>query len=127
MQPTILIVDDFEEIGEMLRVALEYEGYRVVTASNGKQAIEAASAEAPLLIFIDLYMPGQSGFDTVRLLREGAVGQEVPIIAMTAYGGLGIEEQLRAKVAASGFNDYLSKPLEIPEVMALVKRYVPIS
>jgi two-component system cell cycle response regulator DivK len=117
-----LLVDDMPDIREVLRETLEQLGYRVVEAADGKDAVEVAARERPQLILMDLYMPGFDGFAAMREIRALPELRDVPIIAVTAYGGLGIEDQLRRQASAAGCNEFLAKPFEPSQLKEVVQR-----
>ncbi|MDQ3917410.1 MAG: response regulator [Acidobacteriota bacterium] len=121
---TILLVDDMDEIRHLIRTALVRRGYRVVEASDGREAVEVAARERPQLILMDLYMPGSDGFAAMREIRAIEVLSEVPIIAITAYGGLGIEEHLRRQAEAAGCKEFLAKPFEVHQLEEAVDRHL---
>ena len=117
MQHTILVVDDSEINRDMLRRRLEKRGYRVVTAENGSQALETASREAIDLVLLDVMMPGLSGLDVLRILRKSPAGKDLPVIMATAKSeSADIVEALDA-----GANDYVTKPLDLPVVIARIE------
>ena len=116
---TILVVDDVEDTRTILRAFLEQRHYRVVEAINGQQAVEVALQEHPRLILMDLFMPLQDGITATRAIREEAGMSDVPIIALSAYGTLGI---LHHDALAAGCNEYVSKPLDFEQLGYLVDR-----
>lgn len=116
---TILVVDDVEDTRTILRAFLEQRHYRVVEAINGQQAVEVARQEQPQLILMDLFMPLQDGITATRAIRKEAVLHDVPIVALSAYGTLGI---LHRDALAAGCNEYVSKPLDFEQLGYLVDR-----
>ena len=116
---TILVVDDVEDTRTILRAFLEQRHYRVVEAINGQQAIEVALQEHPKLILMDLFMPLQDGISATRAIRKESELREVPIVALSAYGTLGI---LHHDALAAGCNEYVSKPLDFEQLGYLVDR-----
>lgn len=125
--PTVMVVDDFADIRSMLRLWLESRGCRVVEAADGKQAVETAERERPDLILMDLFMPEVDGFATTLRIRKHAELRDVPIIAISAYGELGIDIQLRIDPLAVGFNEYVAKPFGPEQLGELLERFVPKS
>lgn len=112
--PTILIADDEAEIVELLRDYLEAEGYTVIGVGDGDAAVAAAQTADPDCILLDVMMPGKTGFEVCRILREQ---NETPIIFLSArqsdvdkIRGLGL-----------GGDDYIGKPFSPGEVVARVK------
>src|ERR1044072_5698728 len=100
----IMVVDDDEDIRHMMRVLLEEDGYGVLEAENGQQAVEMAQRVNPSLILMDLSMPVLDGFAATRRLRELAPLSEVPIIAITAYD----TPEHRHHASAAGINAYIT-------------------
>src|SRR5512142_1102938 len=114
MSKRILIVDDEPRYLRLLEANLKTEGYTVVTASDGLQAIDAYSAQPVDLILLDIMMPRLDGFATCQRIREFS---NVPIIMLTAKG----EEQDRVKGLDLGADDYLVKPFSATELLARVR------
>ncbi len=115
----ILVVDDDADIRQALRDALEFEGYGVSTAANGREAWESLqSSPAPALVLLDLMMPVMNGAEFLALLRADARLRTLPVILVTAFGSTG------AAVAARS-QGYLAKPLDLDELMGFVARYCP--
>ena len=108
----ILIVDDDRKIVDLVRVYLEKDGYRVLTAHDGLQALELARQERPDLIVLDLMLPGLDGLDVCRILR--GEGNKVPIIMLTAK----TTETDKLIGLDLGADDYVTKPFSPQELMA---------
>ncbi len=117
LQPTILVVDDNDGIRELLdKYILSPEGYRVVTASTGREGIERALRESPDLILLDINLPDINGPQVLRELRRLAV--QVDVVFITSDDSLMVAiEALRL-----GVRDYLLKPFQIEEVLDMVRR-----
>jgi CheY-like chemotaxis protein len=124
-QATILIVDDVDDIRIGLRHLLKKHGYKVIEAKDGREAEKVAKAEQPDLILMDLFMPKHDGFTSAREIHRAAELREVPIIAISAYGDLGIEQQLRQDAFVTGFAAYLGKPFDPDELLDLIQRHLP--
>jgi two-component system cell cycle response regulator DivK len=112
-----MVVDDVEDTRTTLRAFLESRHYRVIEATNGQEALEVALRERPDLILMDLFMPEKDGIAATRSIREHEELRDVPIVAVSAYGTLGIlhHEALRA-----GCNEYLTKPLDFNQLETLI-------
>jgi len=108
---TILVVDDEPEIVRLVRSYLEKDGYRVVTAHNGEEALYAARHEKPDLVILDILMPRMDGLEFTRRIRRE---QDVPIIMLTARA----EETDRIVGLEMGADDYVTKPFSPREVVA---------
>jgi two-component system alkaline phosphatase synthesis response regulator PhoP len=114
MSQTILVVDDEPEIVRLVRSYLEQDGYRVVTAYNGEEALYTARHEKPDLVVLDILMPKMDGLEFTRRVRRE---QNVPIIMLTARA----EETDRIVGLEMGADDYVTKPFSPREVVARVR------
>jgi two-component system response regulator MprA len=112
--PTILVADDDHKITDMLRRTLLYEGYTVVTASDGQEALDQAQAHRPDLVVLDWMMPKIDGIEVARRLR--AV-DKTPILMLTARDA--IED--RVEGLDGGADDYLVKPFAPAELLARIR------
>ncbi len=113
----VLVVDDDPEIVGLLRRGLSYNGYRVETATNGKEALERAVAHEPDLVVLDIMMPGMDGLEVSRRLRAGG---RVPILLLTAKGT--VEDRVAG--LECGADDYLVKPFALDELLARVRALI---
>jgi two-component system, OmpR family, response regulator RegX3 len=112
--PLILVVDDEQSYRDALRVALEREGFRVETASDGAEALERFDAVRPSLVLLDVMLPRISGVDVCRELRTRS---QVPIIMVTARNA-----EIDAVVGLEvGADDYVTKPFRLRELVARVR------
>ena len=116
MSKRILIVDDEPRYLRLLEANLKTEGYTVVTAADGVQAIDAFSSHPADLVLLDIMMPRLDGFATCQRIRQFS---NVPIIMLTAKG----EEQDRVKGLDLGADDYLVKPFSATELLARAARF----
>ncbi len=110
---TILVVDDERKVREMLRMYLVQEGYRVVEAKNGRDALFVARYEKPDLILLDIMMPEMSGTEFLRLHRKEA---KTPVIMLTAK----VEEMDEIVGLELGADDYIAKPFSVRPMLARV-------
>ena len=119
MNEKIMIVDDHEEIREVIHVLLTSEGYQIIEAKNGKEALELLNDEIDLII-LDVMMPEMNGYQVCLLMREKT---NAPILFLTAKG----QESDKTLGFSSGGDDYLTKPFSYNElnarVKALLRRY----
>lgn len=113
----ILVVDDEEHIVELISYNLSSAGYKVVTASNGLDAIKIAKEEKPRLILLDLMLPGMDGFDVCKEIRGDKDFKNTSIIMLTAKG----EELDKILGLELGADDYITKPFSVRELLARVK------
>ena len=116
---TVLIADDMEEIRLMLKRAMTMNGYSVIEATNGVEAVEAARQKKPDLVLIDLNMPQMDGLKAIEEIRK-IKGEQVPILAMTAFDTYGMKDA----AFQVGCNEYLSKPLNLTQLERLVRDYL---
>jgi len=114
MKQRILVVDDEHAIVESLRYALEKEGYEVLDAGDGGQALDLARGRPPDLVLLDVMLPGMSGFEVCRVLRQESA---VPILMITARA----DEPDRVVGLDLGADDYITKPFSMREVLARVR------
>ena len=119
---TILVAEDDEDNRFIMKMLLEMRGYRVVTASNGHEAIANAESERPDLILMDLRMPLLNGLATTRQLRQHADAhlRQIPVIALSAYD----PAQHRAVAIAAGCNDYVTKPIDYDRLEKLLETFL---
>jgi DNA-binding response OmpR family regulator len=114
MSRTILVVDDKRELRIMVKSYLEVEGFRVVTAENGREALFVARESKPDLILLDLMMPEMGGFEFLRAWSREA---DTPIIVLTAK----LEEQDKVLGLELGADDYVTKPFSLRELTARIR------
>ena len=117
MNPLALVVEDEIDLVTLLRYNLEREGFRVVEAVNGEEALVMAKEETPDLILLDWMLPLMSGIEVCRQLRRMRELNEVPIIMLTARG----EEGDKVRGLESGADDYVTKPFSPAELMARIR------
>lgn len=116
--PLILVVDDLADNVAMISLDLQQQGYRVVTATDGDDAISVAFHTTPDLILMDISMPRLDGLGATRKIREHDSLRDVPVIAVTAFGTEGFQ---RAAYDA-GVSGYLTKPIDFSRMHLLVER-----
>jgi len=114
MTQTILVVDDEAKLRDLIRVYLEQEGYRVVEAGQGREALYVARVEKPDLIILDLMMPEMGGYEFMRAFSKEA---ETPVIILTAR----VEDQDKIVGLELGADDYVTKPFNVRELLARVR------
>ncbi len=116
--PKVLAVDDQVHIVRLLQVNLERNGYQVVTAYDGVQALEKVKSENPDLVLCDVMMPRKDGFEVLRELRANPSTRELPFIMLTARA----QDTDVFRGYATGADLYMTKPFNPKEVIAFVKR-----
>lgn len=120
----ILVVDDEKNIGDILKINLEKEGYWVSVAMDGEEGLALALSENPDLVLLDVMLPKMDGFEVCKKIRQKS---EVPIVMLTARS----EEIDKILGLELGADDYVTKPFSVRELLARVKanlrRTVPVS
>lgn len=114
----VLVVDDQQDIRLMCRVNLALEGYEVVEATDGAQALEMIAATPPDLVLLDVMMPGIDGWEVLDTLQADPALAEIPVVMLTAR--VRREDELRGWTA--GASDYLSKPFNPSALTDVVNR-----
>ncbi len=110
----VLIVDDEPQVLRLLRTSLTERGYEVATAGSGEDALAALEHRMPDVVILDLVMPGLSGLDVCRIVRERSA---VPIIVLSARG----DEHDKVRALDLGADDYLTKPFGMEELLARIR------
>jgi two-component system alkaline phosphatase synthesis response regulator PhoP len=118
MPKKILAVDDERHIVRLVQVNLERAGYTVVTAFNGKEALEQVEAEQPDLVVLDVMMPYMDGFEVLQNLRKNQSTRDLPVIMLTAKA----QDADVFRGWQSGVDCYLTKPFNPMELISFVKR-----
>ena len=113
---TILVVDDVADNLVLISLTLQSNGFRVLTASNGEEAVKVASLARPDLILMDIAMPGEDGLSATRRIRKLPALRHVPIVALTAFNTTGFQQA----AYEAGFDAYLTKPLDFDRLKALI-------
>ena len=121
MSHTILLVDDEERLADVLSVALEQNGYRVLTAQNGQDALRLLDAESVDLVLTDLRMPGMSGSDLLREVKRRI--PNLPVVVMTAYSSV----KDAVHIIKDGAFDYVGKPVDIDDLEQTIKNALRLS
>jgi two-component system, chemotaxis family, chemotaxis protein CheY len=113
----VLVVDDEPAILDMIAELLGYEGYQVVTTSQGSIALARARADPPALILLDLMMPGMSGWQMIAALQASPQTRAIPIVVLSARRDLPMIAQ------DLGIVTFLAKPFDIDELIDIVRQY----
>ena len=120
MTEKVLVVDDERQIRDLLGEFLEREGYEVLLASAGEEAIELAERKIPLAILLDVKMPGIDGIEVCKRLKAEPKTQFIPIIMITGY----VDNKIVA--IESGADDFVNKPIDLVELAVRVKSILRI-
>ena len=117
---SILIIDDNAQNLKLARVVLANEGFDVRTASNAEDALQLLRTVTPRLILMDIQLPGMDGLELTRRLKADPATRAIGVIALTAYAMKGDDE----KAFAAGCDGYITKPIDIERLPALVSSYL---
>ena len=117
---TILLVEDFDDTRLMMKLWLVKNGYRVLVAETGQEAIKVAQSERPDLIIMDVMMPGMNGLEATQRIREYQALRRTPIVAVSAYGA----DEYRSIAIEAGCNEYVSTPFEPSALAELIRSLI---
>src|SRR5207302_2144096 len=117
-QGRVLVVDDEDDIRELCRVNLEFEGFEVLDAANGPTGLEQAVRHRLDVIFLDLMMPEMDGWEVLRRLKEDDATADIPVVLLTARTGE--DDQMRGW--EEGILEFVSKPFNPLSLVELAKR-----
>ena len=123
IQYLVLVVDDSIDNLTMISLDLQQNGYRVVTATNGEEAVKVAAMTNPDLILMDLAMPGVDGLESTRQIRQSEDLKDIPVIALTAFSTDGF----RRAAHQTGFDGYLTKPVDFTRLHDLIRRLIGLA
>ena len=121
-QYKILVVEDFEDNRFMMKKLLEMNGYQVVEAINGEEAVKMAQDEKPDVILMDLSLPMLDGLAATRRIREFPELAGLPILAVSAHDTI----DFHADALAAGCNDYVTKPVDFDQLEKLLERILKV-
>lgn len=116
---TVLVVEDFDDIREAMKILIELHGYDVVEATDGHQAVEMARKHRPDLILMDISMPAFDGIQATREIRRFGELAHIPIVAVTAHG-----QHYREQAIAAGCHDVVDKPVIIDNIASLIEKHI---
>ena len=117
LKPTVLFIDDEQDIRKLVRLRLEREGYRVLTAESGPVGLKMSRAERPDVILLDIVMPQMDGHEVLRQLRADLLTKDIPVIMLTALGG----DRNVATSLQLGAVCHIEKPCQTAELLEEVK------
>jgi CheY-like chemotaxis protein len=119
MPKVVMIVEDYEDVRMMMTILIRHQGYTVIEAADGYEAVEQSIRHHPDLILMDLAMPLMDGVTATRLIRKIDGGENILIIALTAFSNISFDKAIEA-----GFDDLLIKPLPFERIEPLLKQYL---
>jgi two-component system, cell cycle response regulator DivK len=120
MTRRILVVEDNPLNLKLVRDVLQVAGYHVVEAQSGEEGLRIAEEDPPDLVLMDLQLPGIDGTETLRRLREGTLGPDVPVVAVTA---LAMAED-KERAARAGFDGYIEKPISVRALPGQIEAFL---
>ena len=118
----VLVVDDTVDNQVIISLHLQQSGYRVVTASDGEEALKVASLTNPDLILMDLSMPGLDGLGATRKIREHPTLRPVPVVAVTDFN----TEGFKRAAHDAGIDGYITKPIDFERLNELIRSLLPV-
>lgn len=118
---TVLVVDDNAVNQELITELLDAWGFTVLRAGSGLEALSMLERESPDLMLLDLQMPDMDGYKVIRQVRDNPRRRELPVVAVTAYAMTGDREH----ALESGFDGYLTKPLDFNSLRVEVQKWCP--
>ncbi len=113
----ILIAEDEPDIRELVAFMLRFAGYEVLAASNGEEAVQAATRDVPDLVLMDVRMPRMTGYDACRIMKSTPTLRDIPVVFLSAKGQ---ESEIQSGLEA-GAEEYLLKPFSPDELTSRVK------
>jgi len=116
----ILIVEDNEKNRKLARDVLQVNRYRTVEVESGEDALDLLDREKPDLILMDIHLPGMSGIDALKKLREKPALSAIPVLAFTAS----VMPQDRSEIMSAGFDGFVSKPVNLKEFIATLAKFL---
>ncbi|HNQ66037.1 MAG TPA: sigma-54 dependent transcriptional regulator [Smithella sp.] len=114
MKETILVVDDEESICQSLKAILSDEGYQVLVAGSGEEAVKVVEEEMPRLVLLDIWLPGMDGLDTLKAIKK--IDAQTMVIIMSGHGTI----ETAVKATKLGAFDFIEKPLSLDKIIILV-------
>ncbi|MFW5752226.1 MAG: response regulator [bacterium] len=122
-QDFILVVDDSSVNNLLMQNILEEEGYTILTVESGKEALSMIRQKSPVLVILDIMMPDLDGFEVLENLKTDDKTMNIPVMMLTARNN----SRDKQKALALGALDYIIKPIDIPDVIARIKRILKVS
>lgn len=122
MRRTVLVIEDNEQNLYLVTFILEGNGYHVAQARTGPEGIELAKNTTPVLILLDIQLPGMNGYEVAQALRTNPALADIPVVAVTSYAMVGDRE----RAIEAGCTGYIEKPINPATFIADIERYMPL-
>jgi len=119
----VLVVDDEDDARNLAKMILEKNGFRVLIASDGDEALRKADAESPDLILLDIVMPGKDGVEVCRGLKSQVKTRNIPVVMFTVLG----RDVDKSRAADAGCDGYLTRPFNVEDLLAEVKKRLKVT
>jgi two-component system phosphate regulon response regulator PhoB len=119
--PKILCVEDDVAVLNLVAHALEFDGFEVVLAMNGEEAIEKVKADQPDLILLDLWLPKVQGFEVIQAVRADPDTRHIPVIIISAWG----QKKDIERAMSDGADVFVPKPFLLEDLITHVRKYLP--
>jgi len=119
--PIILVIDDDFANRKVLEMVLKRSGYRPMLAGDGAEGLQQAQETMPDLILLDLFMPGEDGFEVLARFKENPIFRDVPVVIFTVL----VREESEQKALELGAAAYVTKPFDVDEVITCIRRILP--
>jgi two-component system cell cycle response regulator DivK len=116
----ILVVEDNPLNLKLVRDVLHFAGYDVIEARSGEEGLRVAQQDPPDLVLMDLQLPGIDGTETLRRMRQGSLGRDVPVVAVTAFA----MAEDRERASQAGFDGFVEKPISVRELPGQVEAFM---
>jgi excisionase family DNA binding protein len=120
--PLVLLVDDDEKVRELVRVNLEFEGYKVREAGSAEEGLSAIEEAKPDLVLLDVMMPQTDGWEMLRKIQEQYGAGAIPVVMFSGK----VDEQALAQASASGVQAFVGKPFDLQQLIDQTKQIAPV-
>jgi CheY-like chemotaxis protein len=120
VQQTILVVEDNDKNRELVKDILDLQGYRVLEAHDGAEAVAMAQEHMPDLVIMDIQMPIMDGITAAKIIKNNPVTSSITMIALTSFAMKGDRERFME----AGFDDYIAKPIDTRKLPGIVKNFL---
>jgi two-component system, cell cycle response regulator DivK len=119
MSKKVLIVEDYKDSREFMMILIKAYGHEVLTAKNGREAVEIAMREIPDLILMDIALPVMDGIEATEIIKNSAETSKIPVIAITSHG-----DTLGERAIKAGCDKVITKPLDYSKFEPIINEYL---